>query len=117
MLCAGFYMLLQSIVVTPVFGIGMGLFGFAFFGGSFSITSGMILIPMMFGVGMIFYNSRNFIGWALAVGSLVALVVGVISSIHFVMRPMSLFDLLVILILTVGGAGLFLRSLRDQERD
>jgi len=30
------------------------------------------------------------------------------------MRGMSLFDLLVILILCVGGAGLFLRSLRDQ---
>ena len=32
------------------------------------------------------------------------------------LRPMSLFDLLVILILCVGGTGLFLRSLRDQDR-
>jgi len=114
MMCAGFYLLLQSIVVTQVFGLGMGLFHVAFFGGSLPITSGMILIPMMFGVGMVFFNARNLIGWALAVGSLVALIAGVISSIHFVMRGMSLFDLLVILILCVGGAGLFLRSLRDQ---
>ena len=116
MMCAGFYMLLQSIVVTHVFGIGMGLFHFALFGSSLSITSGMILIPFMFGVGMIFFNARNLIGWALAVGSLAALIVGVISSIHFMMRPMSLFDLLVILILCLGGTGLFLRSLRDMDR-
>jgi len=116
MMCAGFYMLLQSIVVTQVFGIGMGLFHFAMFGGSLSITSGMILIPLLFGIGMIFFNARNLIGWALAVGSLAALIVGVISSVHLVMRSMSLFDLLVILILCLGGAGLFLRSLRDQDR-
>ena len=114
MMCAGFYLLLQSIVVTQMLGLGMGLFHVAFFGGALSITSGMILIPMMFGVGMVFFNARNRIGWALAGGSLVALIVGVISSIHFMMRGMTLFDLLVILILCVGGAGLFLRSLRDQ---
>ena len=116
MMCTGFYLLLQSIVVTHAFGIGMGLFHFAVFGGGFSITSGMILIPMMFGVGIVFFNARNLIGWALAVGSLAALIFGVISSIHFMLRPMSLFDLLVILILCVGGTGLFLRSLRDQDR-
>jgi len=117
MMCVGFYMLLQSIVVTPWFGVGMGLFHFAMFGGGFSLTSGMILIPLIFGVGMIFFNGRNLIGWALAVGSLAALIVGVITSIHFVFRPMSLFDLLVILILTFGGTGLFLRSLRDHSSE
>ena len=115
MLCTGFYLLLKSIVVTSLFGLGMGLFHFAIFGGTASVTSGMILIPLVLGVGMIFFNARNLVGWALAVGSLAALVVGVISSIHFILRPMPLFDLLVILILCGGGAGLFLRSLRDHD--
>jgi len=114
MMCAGFYLLLQSIVVTHVFGFGTGLFHFALFGGPVSITSGMILIPLSFGIGMIFFNARNLIGWALAVGSLVALIAGVIASIQFVFRPMPLFELLVILVLAIGGTGLFLRSLRDQ---
>ena len=113
MMCAGFYLLLQNIIVTESFGLGMGLFQFAMFGGPFSVTSGMILIPMIFGIGMIFFNGRNYIGWALAVGSLVALIAGVIANLHFVFRSTSLFDLLVILILSVGGVGLFVRSLRD----
>jgi len=113
MMCAGFYLLLQSIIVTESFGLGMGLFHFAMFGGPFSVTSGMILIPMIFGIGMIFFNARNYIGWALAVGSLVALIAGVLANLHFVFRSTSLFNLLVILILSVGGVGLFVRSLRD----
>ena len=34
-------------------------------------------------------------------------------NIHFSMRGMTLFDLLTILVLCMGGTGLFLRSLRD----
>ena len=117
MMCAGGYLLLQNIIVTERFGLGMCLFQFAMFGGPFSITSGMILIPFMLGIGMIFFNSRNLIGWALAVGSLVALIAGVIANLHFGFRPMSLFDLMLILILFVGGLGLFVRSLRDQRRE
>jgi len=72
----------------------------------------MIMIPFMFGVGFIFYNAKNWLGWLLASGSLVALVFGVISSIQFTFRSMSAFDLIVILVLAVGGLGLFLRSLK-----
>ena len=38
-----------------------------------TFTSGMVLIPFIFGIGIIFYNARNFLGWLLAGGSLVAL--------------------------------------------
>ena len=113
MMCMGFYMLLQSIVVTQNFGWGAGLYHVPFFGSSMPITSGMILIPLMAGIGMIFFNARNLIGWALAVGSLGALIAGVIANLQFTVRGMSLFDLIVILVLCVGGTGLFLRSLRN----
>ncbi len=108
MLCGGIYLLLNAITVTSHFGFGMRLYGF----GRYGITSGMILIPFMIGTGMVFYNSKNFIGWLLASGSLVALIFGVISSLQFTFRHMSAFDLITILVLTVGGLGLFLRSLK-----
>ncbi len=108
MLCGGIYLLLNAITVSSHFGFGMRMYGF----GRFGVTSGMILIPFMFGVGMIFYNGKNMIGWLLATGSIVALIFGVISQIQFSFRHMSAFDLIVILILTVGGLGLFLKSLK-----
>jgi len=115
MMCVGLYLLLNSIVVTQAFGLGMGLFSFAVWGSPITITSGMILIPFVIGVGMIFYNARSIVGWVIAIASLASLIVGVIASIHFMFRPMSLFDLIVILVLTVGGAGLFLRSLGHRK--
>ena len=115
MMCGGFYMLLNSITVTTSFGMGLKLFAFGAFGTNFGITSGMIMIPFMFGVGIVFYNSHNLLGWLLTVGSLAALIFGVIASIHFSFRAMSAFDLIVILIMAVGGRGLFLNSLRNFE--
>ncbi|MEJ6404996.1 hypothetical protein [Yoonia sp. 2307UL14-13] len=108
MMIGGGYLLLNSIVVRPNFGLGAVAFRF----GGFPITSGMILIPFMFGVGMIFYNSKNWIGWLLAGGSLIGLIFGVIANMELQLTRMSAFDLIVILVLLVGGIGLFLRSLR-----
>lgn len=108
MMCGGGYLLLNGIVVRPNFGFGSVAFSVR----GVPVTSGMILIPFMFGVGMIFYNSRNIIGWLLAGGSLIALIFGVIANMNLQLARMSAFDLIVILVLLVGGIGLFLRSLR-----
>ncbi|MCL1141396.1 hypothetical protein [Shewanella gaetbuli] len=112
MMCGGFYMLLKAIKVTSSFGFGYSLYHV----GGMNLTSGMIMIPFMFGVGLIFYNSKNLLGWLLTIGSLVGLIFGVISSINFRFTHMSAFDLIVILVLSVGGLGLFLRSLKNIEK-
>lgn len=111
MMVAGGYLLLRGITVRPSFGMGHNMFSI----GGFPVTTGMVLVPFAFGIGMIFYNGRSLIGWFLAIASIVALVVGVIASIHFNLIGMSAFDLIVIITLLVGGIGLFLRSLASQR--
>lgn len=109
MLCGGVYLLLNSIQVSAPYGFGARLYNV----GGYSLTSGMIMIPFMFGIGIMFYDVRKWYGWALAGGSLVALVFGVISSINFTFSRMSAFDLIVILVLALGGLGILLRSLKS----
>lgn len=113
MMCGGFYLLLNAISVTSSFGMGMRLYGFSAFGGHYSITSGMVMFPFMIGIGIIFYNGKNVLGWLLTIGSITALIFGVIASIRFSMKTMSAFDLITILVLALGGLGLFLRSLKS----
>ena len=108
MIIGGGYLFLNAIRVTHNFSMGYGIFNV----GGMSVTSGMVLIPFIFGVGIIFYNSKNFLGWLLAGGSLVMLFFGIISSINFRFSHMSAFQLFTILILLVGGIGLFLSSLK-----
>lgn len=109
MFVGGGYLFLRSIQVTTNFSLGHGLYNF----GWGSITTGMILIPFILGVGLIFYKANNLIGWILAGGSLVALVFGVLASLRFQVFSMSAYELLSILVLCFGGLGLFLSSLRD----
>ena len=109
MMVAGGYLFLDSIRIG--FGLGYGLYRF----GGFTLTSGMVLVPFIFGIGIIFYNYKNILGWLLAGGSLVALSFGVIRGIKFNLAPMSAFDLIVILVLLVGGIGLFISSFKDMN--
>lgn len=115
MMCGGFYLLLNAISVSSSFGMGARLYGFNAYGGNYNITSGMIMIPFIFGVGLIFYNSKNILGWVLSLGSITGLIFGVITSIRFSFKTMSSFDLIVILVLAFGGLGLFLRSLKAMD--
>ena len=108
MMCGGFYLLLNNVIVSSSFGLGSRMFGI----GGFGITGGIILVPLIIGVAMIFYNSRNYLGWLIAVVSFFAMVFGVISSVSLDLRTMSAFSLITILVLAFGGLGLFLRSLR-----
>jgi hypothetical protein len=111
MMIAGGYLFLHNIQVSIGFGLGYQVFSFWGVG----ITSGYVLIPFLFGVGIIFFNSRNILGWALAIASLVMLGVGVITQTRFHLRNMTAFELITILVLMVGGVGLFLSSLRSSK--
>jgi hypothetical protein len=112
MVIAGGYLFFNSIHVSSNFRFGgFGYGAFRSFGG-FS-TSGYVLIPFIFGIGMMFYNAKNPIGWILSLASVVMLTFGVITSISFRMVHLSAFELISILVLMIGGIGLFLSSLRE----
>ena len=111
MIIAGGYLFLNAIRVTHHFNLRYAIYSF----GSFRLTSGMVLIPLIFGIGFIFYNYKNIFGWLLTVASLIMLGFGIISSIQFRLQNMSAFELIMILILLVGGIGLFLSSFRPYE--
>ncbi|HOI96492.1 MAG TPA: hypothetical protein PK250_17445 [Syntrophobacter fumaroxidans] len=111
MIVAGGYLFLHNIHVSVGFGLGYRYFSFWGVG----ITSGMVLVPFIFGVGLIFYDRSRLIGWLLAGASLVMLGFGVIAQTRFHLQNMSAFDLLTILVLLVGGIGLFAGSLRSSK--
>jgi hypothetical protein len=112
MMCSGFYLLLNNVVVSSSFGLGSRLFGI----GGVGVTGGAILVPLVIGIAMIFFNARNYLGWLLAAVSFFAMVFGVISTVSLDLRTMSAFSLIMILTLAFGGLGLFFGSLRGQAR-
>ena len=109
LLMAGLYLFLGSIQVSNSFSLSYGLFSV----GGLRVTPGLVLIPFLVGVGLIFFNARNVWGWLCTAASVVMLIFGVLAGLQFHLRPLSALELLMMLVLMGGGLGLFLSSLRN----
>jgi hypothetical protein len=105
MACMGGYLLSNQVTVVGSY--------WSFWGtNSFGIT----LIPMLFGVAVLFFNGKNPIGWMLTVGGALFILAGVIANMHIYFQPTSLFNTMIMLVLLVGGVALIARSTRSHRR-
>jgi hypothetical protein len=77
-------------------------------------ASGLTFIPFLIGVGLLFANGSSKIGWLLTIGSLLALIAGVLVNLNVYFAHTSLWNALVMFVLLAGGIGLVVRSLRAQ---
>jgi uncharacterized protein len=98
---AGAYMLTSQVTVSTGF--------WGFFGQN---SFGLSLVPLLLGVGLLFFNGRSPLGWVLAVAGAVIILAGILMNLRIYFEPTSLFNTLVMLVLLVGGLGLVARSLR-----
>lgn len=101
MVVAGGYLLLTRVTVSSGYWMwsGTSLFGLS-------------LLPLLAGIGMLFFNGRSRAGWALLAIGAVIILAGIIANMHIYFAPTSLYDTLVILGLIAGGIGFVARSLR-----
>jgi uncharacterized protein len=74
---------------------------------------GLSLVPLLFGVALLFFNSRNPLAWALTAAGALIIAAGIVTSLDIFFKPTSLFHTLLILVLLVGGLGLVGRSMRS----
>lgn len=100
MICIGGYLLMNQVIVAG---------SYWNFGGA--NTFGITLIPMLFGLGLLFRNGRSIIGWLLSAGGVLFILAGVIANMHIYFQPTSLFNTIVMLVLVVGGLGLIARAM------
>jgi hypothetical protein len=102
MLVAGGYLLLTRVTVTSG---GWRFYGYNAFG--------LSLLPLLIGVGILFFNGRSVLAWLLTAGGALIIVVGIIANLGVYFQPSSLFDTLFILGLIAGGIGLIARGIRS----
>ena len=75
-------------------------------------TFGITMLPLLFGVGILFFNGRSILGWALAGLGLLVVLAGVLVNLRIAFEPTNLFNTIVIFGLVAAGVGLIARSLR-----
>ena len=104
MAVAGAYMLISRVTVTS---------GFWNWGGY--NTFGLSLVPLIFGVGIVFFNGRSVIGWLLVFIGSVIILSGIIMNLQIYFKPTSLFNTIMMLVLFAGGIGLLAKSVREHS--
>ena len=100
MAIAGAYLLTNQITVTSGY---WTLWGYN--------TFGLSLIPLIFGIGILFFNGKSIIGWILLFAGVIIIGTGVLINLHVYFQPTSLFNTIVMLTLLAGGIGLVARAL------
>ncbi|HET7463605.1 MAG TPA: hypothetical protein VFJ82_20290 [Longimicrobium sp.] len=101
MAAAGAYLLTSRVTVSSG---GWQMWGYSGFG--------LSLIPLMLGIGMLFYDGRSMIAKLLIVVGLVIIGAGIIANLNVYFQHTPLFAMLMMLLLLCGGIGLVIRAVR-----
>jgi hypothetical protein len=101
MVVVGGYLLLNQVTVHSGF--------WSWFGGN---AFGLTLLPMLVGIGFLFFAGRSTVGWVLTTLGALIIIAGIIVNLHIYFQPTSLYNTLIMLGLIAGGLGLIVRSLR-----
>lgn len=100
MAVAGAYLLTNQVIVSSSI---WSLWGFSSFG--------LSLVPLIFGIGFLFFNGKSIIGWILLTIGVVIIFAGILMNLHIFFMPTSLFNTIVMLVLLAGGIGLVARGI------
>jgi hypothetical protein len=101
MACVGGYLLTNQVTVAGSY--------WNFYGPG---TFGLTLVPMLIGVGILFWSGRSIVGWLLTLAGALFILAGVIANLHIYFQPTTLFNTILMLALLAGGIGLIARALR-----
>jgi hypothetical protein len=98
---AGGYLILRQVQVTSGYWQWWG-----------TNTFGLTLIPLVIGIGLLFFNGKSIAGWLLAGGGAIIIFIGIIANLNIYFPSTSLFNVIVMLTLFAGGLGLMARSFK-----
>jgi hypothetical protein len=104
----GFFLLFSHVQVHSSYWSFMGLGGA---GRSFGIS----LIPLLFGIGILFVNGKSVLGWFLAVGGLLFILAGILMNMDIFFTGASLMNTLIMLACIAAGLGLIVKGLRPHR--
>lgn len=76
-------------------------------------TFGLTLIPLVIGIGLLFFDGRSIAGWVLAGGGAVIIFVGILANLEIYFRQTTLFNVILMLAMFAAGLGLMARAVKS----
>ncbi|MFY9553844.1 MAG: hypothetical protein WAV47_03885 [Blastocatellia bacterium] len=99
---AGGYLIMNQVQVTSGYWLWWG-----------PNTFGLTLIPLVIGIGLLFFNGRLIAGWVLAGGGAVIIFVGILAHLEIYFRQTTLFNVILMLTMFAAGLGMMARAFKS----
>jgi hypothetical protein len=106
LIAVGLYLVFSHVTVYTSFWRLLGTPGQSF---------GLTLLPLLVGIGALFFNGRSVLGWVLLVGGVLLILVGILMNLDIYFQPTSLWNTIFMFGLIGGGVGLFAKGLRPHR--
>lgn len=100
MAVAGAYLIVNQVMVVGGF---WTMWGYN--------TFGLSLVPLIFGIGILFFNGKSIAGWLLLLVGVVVIFAGILMNLQIYFQRTSLFNTIIMIVLLAGGIGLIFRAL------
>lgn len=105
LLGGGLFWIFQSVRVTTSWG------SYFYHIGSWGVPNGVIVIPLLIGIVMLFMMRRKIFGWIVVSIGILAILISIMSSVSLRFLSRSLFEYILMFGFVAVGAGLVLKSL------
>lgn len=99
----GIFLVFQNTVLTHRFSL-TGLIGF-------NPPFGLVLLPLIIGIGMLFYKKNSVFGWILTIFGTIIILLGILMGLDIYFKPVTLYVGILMFGLITAGIGLTLRGL------
>ena len=107
LLGAGLFWLFQRTSVATV-----GIFSGGLLFGNIMIPTGVVLIPLILGIILLFFlEDKRIIGWIVTVIGLIIVILSILMSVRISFERTSLFEFICMFSFIAAGTGLLLRTL------
>lgn len=104
MFFVGVFLITQNTILTMNFSVLSELTGL-------NAPFGLVLLPLFIGIGILFFDSKNILGWLVFVIGILIILLGILMGLTIRFKSISLFTGILMFGLTAAGAGLFLKSI------
>ncbi len=97
---AGLFLIGQAVSVSTAWNFRIG---------SLAVPSGLVVVPLLIGIGMLFFNHQSNAWKIVTALGVLFIFLAVILSVRIAVGRLSLFDFILMFGLTLAGVGLLLR--------
>lgn len=103
LLCIGVYLIFQNTIVRSNFSLDSVI--------GFTPSFGLVLLPLIIGIVILFFNGKSWIGWILLVFGAVTILLGILMGLRIRFMPVTLYEGLLMYGMAAAGLGLVLKGL------